>query len=155
MSKYNLREKKDAPALYRTAIKREVIDEICEQILRKMIVEKRYRDPQYNAQKLAQEIQTNARYVSAAVSLRFQTNFPTLIAGYRLRDAIALMTDKRTRDMTMAEVSSASGFANRQSFYSSFFKAYGKSPKQYQIDFFAKLNAPKGSKNKTAPVNES
>ena len=147
MSKYNLREKKDAPALYRTAIKSEVIDEIYEQILRKMIVEKRYRDPQYNAQMLAKEIHTNARYVSAAVSLRFQTNFPSLIAGYRLRDAIAMMTDKRTRHMTMSEISVAAGFANRQTFYSSFFKVYGKSPKQYQNDFFAKLETAKSGKN--------
>ena len=155
MSKYNLREKKETPALYRTAIKREVIDEICEQILRKMIVEKRYQDPLFNAQMLAQEIQTNVLYVSAAVSLRFQTNFPTLIAGYRLREAVALMTDKRTRHLTMAEISAEAGFANRQSFYSSFYKSYGKSPKQYQNEFFAKINTTKGRKIKNESINES
>lgn len=149
MTKYNLRERKEAPALYRTAIKRDVIDEIYEQILRKMIVDKRYRDPQYNAQRLAKEIQTNVRYVSATVSLRFQTNFPSLIAGYRVREAASLLTDKRNRGLTMADISTACGFANRQSFYSSFYKVYGKSPKQYQNEFFAKLTAPKNGKNKT------
>ncbi|MBR1682200.1 MAG: AraC family transcriptional regulator [Bacteroidaceae bacterium] len=149
MTKYNLREKKEAPALYRTAIRTEVIDDIYEQILRKMIVEKRYRDPRYNAQRLAEEIGTNARYISAAVSLRFQTNFPTLIAGYRLRDAIAVMTDKRTKSLNMGTVATQSGFANRQSFYSAFFRAYGKTPKQYQNEFFARLAQPKGGKGKT------
>ena len=91
MNKYNTREKKECPALYRTTIKAEVIDIICEQILRKMIVEKRYRDPSYNAQRLAEEIGTNPRYISAAVSLRFQCNFPELIAGYRLREAISMI----------------------------------------------------------------
>ena len=149
MTKYNLREKKEAPALYRTAIRTEVIDDIYEQILRKMIVEKRYRDPRYNAQRLAEEIGTNARYISAAVSLRFQTNFPTLIAGYRLRDAIAVMTDKRTKNLNMGTVATQSGFTNRQSFYSAFFRTYGKTPKQYQNEFFARLALPKGGKGKT------
>ena len=148
MSKYNLREKKESPALYRTAIKSEVIDTICEQILRKMIVEKRYRDPQYNAQRLAEEIGTNPRYISAAVSLRFQCNFPELIAGYRLREAIATMTDKHNRKLSMEEVAAASGFANRQSLYATFYKVHGKTPKEYQNDFFARLEQRRPAKNK-------
>ena len=42
--KYNYREKKEKVAAYRTQVRAEVIDEIYEQILRKMIVEKKYRD---------------------------------------------------------------------------------------------------------------
>lgn len=138
MAKYNLQQKKEKPAIYRTAIRHEVIDNIYEQILRKMIVEKRYRDSSFTAQKLAEEISTNVRYISAAVSLRFQMNFAELIAGYRVRDAIALLTDKNNRHMTMAEIADASGFANRQSFYVAFYRLQGKSPKQFQDDFFAK-----------------
>ncbi len=72
MAKYNLRVKQEKPAIYRMAVKPEVIDEIYEQILKKMIVEKKFRDPKFTAQKLAEEIGTNTRYISAAVSLRFQ-----------------------------------------------------------------------------------
>ncbi len=143
MAKYNLREKKEKPAIYRTAIKPEVIDEIFEQILKKMIVEKKYRDSRYTAQILAKEIGTNTRYISATVSLRFQMNFSALIAGYRVRDAIAMLTDKRNKHLTMAEVAQASGFANRQSFYSAFYRIQGKSPKQYQDEFFAKTSQGK------------
>ncbi len=148
MAKYNIKEKRESLALYRTVIRTEVIDTIYEQILRKMIVEKRYRDPEYNAQRLAEEIGTNTRYISATVSLRFQMNFPSLIAGYRLRDAIALMTDKHNKKMSMGEIAATSGFANRQSFYSSFYKAYAKTPKQYQNEFFSKLGQRKTNKNK-------
>ena len=142
MSKYNIHEKKEKPAVYRTAVKPEVIDEIYEQILRKMIVEKKYRDPEYTAQQLAKEINTNTRYISAAVSLRFQSNFSSLVAGYRVREAIAMMTDKRNRDLTMANIAKACGFANRQSFYAAFFRIHAKTPKQYQDEFFAKIGQP-------------
>jgi AraC-like DNA-binding protein len=146
MAKYNIREKKVKPATYRTAIKPEIIDSIYEQILRKMIVEKKYRDSTYTAKKLADEIQTNTRYISAAVSLRFQMNYAELVSGYRVREAISMMTDKRNRSLTMGEVAAACGFANRQSFYSAFYRLQGKTPKQYQDEFFERVNQAKTRK---------
>ena len=146
MAKYNYHEKKEKVASYRTQVRPEVIDEIYEQILRKMIVEKKYRDPNYTAKKLAEEIQTNTRYISAAVSLRFQMNYAELVAGYRIRDAVSMLQDKRNKNLTMGEVATACGFANRQSFYAAFFHLQGKIPKQYQAEFLAKLPAPKRSK---------
>ncbi len=139
MAKYNIRDKKEKPAAYRTAIKPEVIDVIYEQLLRKMIVEKKYKDPTYTAKKLAEEIQTNTRYISAAVSLRFQQNYAELVNGYRVREAISMLTDKRNRNMTIGDIALACGFANRQSFYSAFYRLQGKTPKQYQDEFFAKI----------------
>ena len=146
MAKYNIREKKVKPATYRTAIKPEIIDSIYEQILRKMIVEKKYRDSTYTAKKLADEIQTNTRYISAAVSLRFQMNYAELVSGYRVREAISMMTDKRNRSLTMGEVAAACGFANRQSFYSALYRLQGETPKQYQDEFFERVNQAKSRK---------
>jgi AraC-like DNA-binding protein len=146
MAKYNLRVKQEKPAIYRMAVKPEVIDEIYEQILKKMIVEKKFRDPKFTAQKLAEEIGTNTRYISAAVSLRFQQNYTELINGYRIREAIAIMTDRRNKGITMGEVATAAGFANRQSFYAAFYRIHGKTPKEYQTHFFAKAAEPKRGK---------
>lgn len=149
MAKYNYREKKEKPATYRMAVKPEVIDEIYEQILKKMIVEKKFRDPKFTAQRLAEEIGTNTRYISAAVSLRFQQNYTELINGYRIREAIAIITDRRNRGITMGEVAAAAGFANRQSFYAAFYRIHGKTPKDYQNQFFAKAGENKrGRKSK-------
>ena len=148
MTKYNLRPKKEHPALYRTAIKREVLDAIYEQILRKMIVEKCYLDATYTAQRLAEELHTNTRYISAAVSLRCQMNYPSLIAGYRIREAVGIMTDKRNMNMSMQDIALASGFANRQSFYTTFYKTYGTTPRQYKTEFFAKHTSPSKPKDK-------
>ena len=143
MAKYNIREKKEKPAAYRAAIKPELIDAIYEQLLRKMIVEKKYKDPTYSAKRLAEEIHTNTRYISAAVSLRFQQNFSELINGYRVREAISMLTDKRNRSITIGDVAKACGFANRQSFYSAFYRQHGKTPKQYRDEFLAKVGQPK------------
>lgn len=146
MAKYNYHVKKEKAATYRSQIRPEIIDEIYEQILKKMIVEKKYKDPTYTAKKLAEEIQTNTRYISAAVSLRFQMNYAELVCSYRIRDAISMLTDKRNKQMTMAQVAEACGFANRQSFYAAFYRLQGKTPKQYQAEFFAKLLQPKRQK---------
>ena len=143
MAKYNYHVTKEKAATYRAQVKPEVIDEIYEQILRKMIVEKKYRDPGYTAKRLAEEINTNTRYISAAVSLRFQMNYAELVAGYRIRDAVSMLQDKRNRDLTMGEIASACGFANRQSFYAAFYHLQGKTPKQYQSEFLAKMTLPK------------
>jgi len=35
-------------------------------------------------------------------------------------------------------VASTVGFANRQSFYAAFYRTFGKTPKEYQDNFFAK-----------------
>lgn len=148
MAKYNYHEKKEKAATYRTQIRPELIDEIYEQILRKMIVEKKYKDSAYTAKKLAEEINTNTRYISATVSLRFQMNYAELVNGYRIRDAISMLTDRRNRGLTMAEVADACGFANRQSFYAAFFRLHGKTPKEYQAEFFAKLTTAKTKKSK-------
>lgn len=146
MAKYNTIEKKEKAATYRTLISPTIIDELYEQILRKMIVEKKYKDPTYTAKKLAEEIHTNTRYISAAVSLRFQMNYSELLAGYRVRDAISMLTDRRNRGMKMGEIGQACGFATRQSFYAAFYRSQGKSPKQYQDDFFARMFQPKRNK---------
>lgn len=138
MSKYNIRTRKEKPANYRMAVSADVINSIYEQLLRKMIVEKKFRDPHYTATRLAQEIGTNTRYISAAVSLRFQQTYTELVNGYRVREAVAMLTDRRNRSLTMAEVAAAVGFANRQSFYAAFYRTYSKTPKEYQDNFFAR-----------------
>ena len=134
--KYNITEKKEKPAKYRTNIRAEVLDTIYEAILRKMIVEKKYREADYTAQKLAQEIGTNPRYISAAVSMRFQMSFPELINNYRVRDACILLTDKRNLDKNITEIAMAVGFRNRQSLYVAFYREKKMTPTEFRERFF-------------------
>ena len=64
---YNLREKKEKNAAYRSLIRPELADELYDKILNIVVVQKKYRDADYSAKDLAKELQTNTRYLSAVV----------------------------------------------------------------------------------------
>lgn len=132
MSKYNLTEKKVKAPLYRTMLNSKMVEELYQRIMAKFIVEKKYRDPDYSAQKLAIELGTNTRYISAVVNLRYQDNYSQMVNEFRIKDAMYLLKDKHAQKMTMQEVATSVGFANRQSFYAAFYKRTGLSPKEYR-----------------------
>ena len=95
---YNLREKKEKKAAYRSLIRPELADELYDRILNIIVVQKKYRDPNYSAKDLAKELQTNTRYLSAVVNSRFGMNYSCLLNEYRVKDALHLLTDKRYAD---------------------------------------------------------
>ena len=132
MAKYNITEKKKKEANYITALSTSLVEEIYEKILLKFVVEKKYRDPEYTAAKLAEEIGCNARYISAVVHLRYRDNFSQLINEFRIKEAMYMITDKHFADLKMEDVALATGFANRQCFYSAFFRKNGMTPLEYR-----------------------
>lgn len=138
MGKYNLTEKKEKNAAYRSLVRAELVDELYEKILKVFVVDKKYRDPNYSAKKLAEELNTNTRYISAVVNIRFHQNYSSLVNEYRIKDAQYLLTDKRYMDKTMEEISAMVGFANRQSFYAAFYKILGITPRSYRMAYLAK-----------------
>lgn len=132
MAKYNITEKKKKEAAYTTALSTTLVEEIYEKILLKFVVEKKYRDPAYTAAKMAEEIGYNARYISAVVHLRYRDNFSQLINDFRIKEAMYMITDRHFADMKMEEIAIATGFANRQCFYSAFFRKNGMTPLEYR-----------------------
>ncbi len=140
MGKYNLTEKKEKNAAYRSLVRAELVDELYEKILHIFVVQKKYKDPDYSAKKMADELNTNTRYISAVVNIRFGQNYSSLVNEYRIKDAQYLLVDKRYMDKTMEEISSMVGFANRQSFYAAFYKLNGITPRSYRINHMAKEN---------------
>lgn len=129
---YNLREKKDKKAAYRSLIRAELADELYDKILNIIVVQKKYRDPEYSAKDLAKELKTNTRYLSAVVNSRFSMNYSCLLNEYRIKDALHMLVDKRYADKNVEEISSMVGFANRQSFYAAFYKIVGDTPNGYR-----------------------
>ena len=128
---YNLREKKDKKAAYRSLIRAELADELYDKILNIIVVQKKYKDPNYSAKDLAKELKTNTRYLSAVVNSRFG-NYSCLLNEYRIKDALHYLVDKRYADKNVEEISSMVGFANRQSFYAAFYKNVGETPNGYR-----------------------
>ena len=129
---YNLREKKDKQAAYRTLIRAELADELYDKILNIVVVQKMYRDPNYSAKDLAKDLKTNTRYLSAVVNSRFGMNYSCLLNEYRIKDALHLLVDRRYADKNVEDISAMVGFANRQSFYAAFYKAMGMTPNAYR-----------------------
>lgn len=129
---YNIREKKEKNAAYRSLIRAELADELYDKILNIVVVEKRYRDKDFSAKELAMKLGTNTRYISAVINSRFNTNFSCLVNEYRIKEALHRMTDKRYNDMTIEEIGLSVGFANRQSFYASFFRIMNETPNSYR-----------------------
>lgn len=132
MAKYNITERKKKEASYIGALSTSLVEEIYEKILLKFVVEKKYRDPEYTAAKLAEEIGCNARYISAVVHLRYRDNFSQLINDFRIKEAMYMITDRHFADLKMEDIALATGFANRQCFYSAFFRKNGMTPLEYR-----------------------
>jgi YesN/AraC family two-component response regulator len=129
---YNLREKKDKDAAYRSLIRPELADELYDKIMNIIVMQKKYKDPNYSAKDLAKELKTNTRYLSAVVNSRFGMNYSCLLNEYRVKDAKHLLTDKRYAELNVEEISTMVGFANRQSFYAAFYKNVGDTPNGYR-----------------------
>lgn len=129
---YNIKEKEEKNAPYRSLIRAELADELYDKILNIILIEKRYRDKDFSAKELAKELNTNTRYISAVINSRFNTNFSCLINEYRIKEAMHRMTDKRYADMTIEEIGKMVGFANRQSLYASFYRMMKETPNDYR-----------------------
>lgn len=103
------------------------------EILRIIVMQKKYRDKDYSAAKLAAEIGAAPHEVSAVVNTRFHMNYTSFVNRYRIDEARFILVDPRFLNLGMQEVSDMVGFANRQSFYGAFYKFVGVTPCDYRI----------------------
>ena len=68
MAKYNITEKKEKDAAYRALVNPKLMDELERRINDIIIVQKKFRDKSYSAKQLAEDLNTNTRYISAVVN---------------------------------------------------------------------------------------
>lgn len=133
MAKYNITEKKEKEAAYRDLVSPQLMDEMKEKILNIIVLQKKYKDKDYSAKKLAEDLGTNTRYISAVMNVRFHMNYSSFINKFRIEEAMAILVDKRYLDLKMEDVSDMVGFSNRQSFYASFYKIMRMTPRAYRM----------------------
>lgn len=135
MAKYNITEHKEKEAHYRTLINPKLMDELKEKILDILLIQKKYKEKEYSAKQLAIDLGTNTRYVSAVINVRFRMNYSSLVNKFRIEEAMALLTDPRYATLRMEEISDMTGFSNRQSFYASFYRITGITPREYRCKY--------------------
>lgn len=147
MTKYNIIEKKEKVAAYRSLVSPKMMDVMQEKILNIIVMQKKYRDKDYSAKKLAEELGTNTRYISAVVNVRFHMNYTSFVNKYRVDEAMSILVDKRYQDFRMEQVSDMVGFSNRQSFYASFFRVVGLTPREYRLQHLKQHPSMKAAKS--------
>lgn len=133
MAKYNLTEKREKAATYRTLVSPVLMDELKEKILNVIVMQKKFKDKDYSAKKLAEDLGTNTRYISAVVNVKFHMNYTSFVNKFRIEEAMTILVDRRYQELRMEEISDMVGFANRQSFYASFFKIMRMTPRKYRL----------------------
>ena len=133
MTKYNIIEKKEKKAAYRSLVNPSLMDELKDKVLDIVLIQQKYKDKDYSAKRLAEDLGTNTRYISAVVNVRFHMNYSSFINKFRIEEAMTLLVDKRYQDLKMEDISDMVGFSNRQSFYAAFFKVTGITPREYRI----------------------
>ncbi len=148
MAKYNITEKKEKEAAYRSLVSPRLMDELKEKILEIILIQKRYKDKDYSAKQLAEDLGTNTRYISAVVNVRFHMNYTSFVNKFRIEEAMTILVDKRYQELNMEDISSMVGFSNRQSFYASFYKINGMTPREYRMRHFAQIRAKEGKTKK-------
>ena len=154
MAKYNITEKKEKEAAYRTLVNPQLMDEMKEKILDIIVMKKKYKDKDYSAKQLAEHLGTNTRYISAVVNVRFHMNYTSFVNKFRIEEAMTILTDKRYKDLNMEEVSDMVGFANRQSFYASFYKIMNMTPRDYRVQHQAQQAKAKAARMKKKQKEE-
>ena len=151
MAKYNITERKEKEAAYRDLVSPQLMDEMKEKILAIIVLQKKYKDKDYSAKRLAEDLGTNTRYISAVMNVRFHMNYSSFINKFRIEEAMTILVDKRYLDLKMEEVSDMVGFSNRQSFYASFYRIMGMTPRAYRMQHMAqhpeKAKAAKAAKS--------
>jgi AraC-like DNA-binding protein len=149
MAKYNITEKKEKEAAYRSLVSPRLMDEMKEKILNIIVMQKKYKDKDYSAKRLAEDLGTNTRYISAVVNVRFHMNYTSFINKFRIEEAMTILVDRRYQSLRMQEVSDMVGFANRQSFYASFYKIMKMTPRDYRQQHLAQHPSEKAKSDKS------
>lgn len=99
------------------------------QALQLLVDEKKiYLDPELTLQKTAEYLCTNRTYLSNAVNLTFDMNFPTYINRRRVQESIRLISEGFTSKQTLEALATQSGFASRTVFITAFKNYTGVPP---------------------------
>ncbi|GEM_PF-4268215 len=93
---------------------------------------KPYLNPEFNLGMLATEIKEPARDISQAINTKFKVNFSDYTNQYRVELAKCRIVYEPKK--SISEVLYSVGFNSKSSFYTSFKRLVGVSPKQFQID---------------------
>lgn len=155
MTKYTIKEKKEKAAAYRSLVNPKLMDILEEKINDIIIIQRKYKDRNYSAKQLAEDLGTNTRYISAVVNVRFHMNYTSYVNQFRIQEAMTLLVDKRYQKLNMEEIANMVGFSNRQSFYASFYRINKMTPREYKIQHLSQHPSLAVNKSKNSAKKQT
>lgn len=96
-----------------------------------MTEEKLFKDPSLTVGAVAERLGSNRTYLSRAVNDSTGKSFTQLVNDYRIREAIALISDMEA-NMPLKQICSEVGFSSISTFYSTFQSITGMTPARYR-----------------------
>lgn len=96
-----------------------------------MTDEKLFKDPSLTVGAVAERLDSNRTYLSRAVNDSTGKSFTQLVNDYRIREAIALISDIKA-NMPLKQICSEVGFSSISTFYSTFQAVTGMTPARYR-----------------------
>jgi len=103
-----------------------------EEILYVIKTRRMYKDNDYTVKRLAEELNTNVRYVSLVLGECYGMNYKTFVNKLRIEDAMTMLRSEEYDDVSVEDIGTAVGFLNRQSFFTYFTKIAGTTPRRYR-----------------------
>jgi AraC-like DNA-binding protein len=93
--------------------------------------EKLYLDPDLTLDSIATKLQINRVYLSKAINSTGK-NFSTFINELRIKEAVKILSDDSSRNLSIDQIAFDTGFNDRSSFYRVFKKIIGLSPTDFR-----------------------
>lgn len=101
-------------------------------VCRVMELEKLYTDPDLTRDSLARTLETNRSYLSAAINKNAGVAFSQFINGYRIQEAVRILSDGKKRDYPLKAIAQDVGFSSMTTFYKQFQTTMGMTPSAYR-----------------------
>lgn len=137
MSKYNIHEVNAKEAQYHACINEKTKDLLHDKIVKILIDDGNFVDPDFTANKLAKALDIAPQIVSVVFATRFHKSFSLYVNDCRIEYATALLADKKNKHLNLAWIGEMCGFGTMQSFYANFYRRMGCTPNEYKKRCFS------------------
>jgi len=128
----NLSRKKITDPKYNRFVKDDVLDDLEEKIKDILIRKEKYKDPDYNAKKLADDCDTKMTRISIAFNSRFKMNYNMFVNKQRVDAIKRMLSDEKFDDMNIPEIAKLAGFKTIIPVFSAFKCFEGMTPFEYR-----------------------
>ena len=101
-------------------------------LLTKMEDEKLYLDSSLTIHSLANQLNSNNKYISQLINNDFKKNFVLFVNEYRIREAKELLLDEANNNLTIESIGYDAGFKSKSAFNAVFKKITNQTPSEFR-----------------------